>query len=186
MKDETGGIAIEEFVGLKPKMHWLLVNDSREHKKAKGIKKNVVARISHSEYKDVSLNNKSLRHFMNRIHIKNHKIRTYKINKVSLSCFDDKIYPKQWIWWLALGYWSFRVDYKRGVNLITIQNSFFCHTYCKNILIFALVRTVFLSSYKNILIFAQVRTAFFSLCKMVDSENSSDNYNKSWNAKICS
>ena len=22
---------------------------------------------------------------------KNHKIRTYKINKVSLSCFDDKI-----------------------------------------------------------------------------------------------
>ena len=71
MKDETGGVAIEEFVGLKSKIHSLLVDDSSEHKKAKGVNKNVVARISHSEYKYVLLNNKRLRHLMNRIPCKN-------------------------------------------------------------------------------------------------------------------
>ena len=34
MKDETGGVAIEEFVGLKPKMYSFLVDNS-EHKKPK-------------------------------------------------------------------------------------------------------------------------------------------------------
>ena len=29
---------------------------------------------------------------MNRSQIKNHRIETYKIYKISLSCFDDKIY----------------------------------------------------------------------------------------------
>ena len=31
MKDETGGVAIEEFVGLKPKMYSFLI-DNGEHK----------------------------------------------------------------------------------------------------------------------------------------------------------
>ena len=35
MKDETGGVAIEEFVGLKPKMYSFLVDDNSEHNKAK-------------------------------------------------------------------------------------------------------------------------------------------------------
>ena len=55
MKDETGGVAIKEFVGLKPKMYSFLI-DNNEHKKAKGVNKNVVATISHNEYKDVLLN----------------------------------------------------------------------------------------------------------------------------------
>ena len=38
-KYKTGGIIIEKFVGLKPKMHSFLVNDSSEHKKTKGVKK---------------------------------------------------------------------------------------------------------------------------------------------------
>ena len=33
MKDQTGGVAIEEFVGLKPKMYLYLVSDNSEHKK---------------------------------------------------------------------------------------------------------------------------------------------------------
>ena len=37
MKNETAGVAIEEFVGLKPKMYSYLVDDNSEHKKAKGI-----------------------------------------------------------------------------------------------------------------------------------------------------
>ena len=92
MKDETAGVAIEEFVGLKPKIYLYLVDDNSEHKKAKGVNKNVVATISHNEYKDVLLNKKCLRHSMNRIQSKDHKIETYEVNKISLYCFDDKIY----------------------------------------------------------------------------------------------
>ena len=36
---KMGGIAIEEFVGLKPKMYSALVSSSKENKKLKGTKK---------------------------------------------------------------------------------------------------------------------------------------------------
>ena len=100
MKDESGGAANEEFVELNPKIYSYLVNYSSEHKKAKGVNKNVVATISH-----VLLNNKCLKHSMNRIQSKNHKIRTYEINKISLSFFHDKIYILNNVYdGLALGY----------------------------------------------------------------------------------
>ena len=54
------------------------------------MNKNVVATISHNEYEDVLLNNKWLRRSMNRIQCKDHRIETYKINKISLSCFNDE------------------------------------------------------------------------------------------------
>ena len=92
MRDEIAGVAIEEFVGLKPKMYSYLVDHNREHKKAKGVNRNVVATVSHNEYKDVLLNKKCLRHLMNRIQSKDHKTGTNEIEKISLSCFDDRIY----------------------------------------------------------------------------------------------
>ena len=92
MKDETGGVAIEEFGGLKPKMYLFLVGDNSEHKKTKDVNKNVVATISHNEYKDHLLNNKRIRRSKNRNRSKDHRIGTYEINKISLPCFDDKIY----------------------------------------------------------------------------------------------
>ena len=55
MKRETGGLAIEEFVGLNPNMHSFLVYDGREHKEANGVNKNVVETISYSECEDVLL-----------------------------------------------------------------------------------------------------------------------------------
>ena len=93
MKDETGGVAIDEFVGLNPKMCSFLVDNS-EHKKTKDVKRNFVALISRNEYKNLMLNNKCIRHSMNRIQSKDHKIGTYEINKISLPFFDDKIYFK--------------------------------------------------------------------------------------------
>ena len=36
MKDETGGVVIEEFVGLKPEMCSILV-DNRKHKRSKKL-----------------------------------------------------------------------------------------------------------------------------------------------------
>ena len=59
VKDKTGGLAIEEFVVLKPKMYSFLV-ENNEHK-------NAVATVSHNEYKDVLLNKKCIRHSMSRI-----------------------------------------------------------------------------------------------------------------------
>ena len=84
--------------------HSFLVDNSK-HKKAKDVNKNVAATVSHNEYKDVLLNNKCIRHSMNRIQSKDHRIRTYEINKISLSCFDDKIYIQNNGYdGLALGY----------------------------------------------------------------------------------
>ena len=51
MKEETAGVAITEFVELKPKMYSFLVDDSGEHKKAKGVNKNVDPAISHNDTK---------------------------------------------------------------------------------------------------------------------------------------
>ena len=76
-------VAIEEFVGLKTKMYSFLVDDNSEHKKAKGVNRNVVAKISHNEYKDALKNNIFLRQSMNKIQSKDHRVRTYKINKIS-------------------------------------------------------------------------------------------------------
>ena len=76
-------------------MYSYLVDDNSEHKKEKGVNKNIVATISHNECKDVLLNKKCFRHSMDRIQSKDHKIGTYEINKISLSCFDDKIYIQE-------------------------------------------------------------------------------------------
>ena len=106
-KDETAGVAIEEFAELNPKMYLYLVNDNSEHKKVKGLNRNVVATITHNECKDALLNKKCLIHSMNRIQSKDHKLGTYEINKISLSCFDDKIYIQNNGYdGLALGYYS--------------------------------------------------------------------------------
>ena len=56
------------------------------------MNKNVVATINHKKHKDLLLNNKSLRHSMNRIQSKDHRVGTYEVNKISLPYFDDKTY----------------------------------------------------------------------------------------------
>ena len=113
MKDETGGFAIKEFVRLKPKMDSFLVDNS-EHKKTNDVNRNVVKTISHNKYKDVSWNNKCIRHSMNRIQSKYHRIGTYEINKTSLSCFADKIYIQKMV---GMDYlFVFRVNYKKQLS----------------------------------------------------------------------
>ena len=91
MKDETGSVTIEEFVGLKPKMYSFLVNNT-ENKKAKFVNRNSDSATVLNEYKDELLNNKFIRHLMNRIQSTDHRTGTYEINKVSLFFFYDKIY----------------------------------------------------------------------------------------------
>ena len=45
-----------------------------------------------NKFKDVLLNEKIIRHKTKRMQSKKQKLGTYEIDKISLSCFDDKRY----------------------------------------------------------------------------------------------
>ena len=62
-------------------------------KTAKGIKKNIIKNnINHLNYKETLFKNDQMMHKMKTIRSENHQLGSYEINKVSLSCFDDKRY----------------------------------------------------------------------------------------------
>ena len=88
MKDELNGNRTVEFIGLKSKMYSLISSDGKEINKVKEVNK----KLRHNEYLDVLFNKKVVRHKMKRIQSVLHKIGTYDINKISLSCFDGKRY----------------------------------------------------------------------------------------------
>ena len=85
MKDEFNGNKIDEFVGLKSKTYSLISNNM-EMNKAKGIN----LKLRNKEYVDVLSNKKILRHKMKKILSERHNIGSYVINKIKLSCYDDK------------------------------------------------------------------------------------------------
>ena len=59
----------------------------------KSIKKNVIKNnIKHKDYKNTLINNEQMHHKMKTIRSQRHQLGSYEINKVSLSCFDDKCY----------------------------------------------------------------------------------------------
>ena len=88
MKDEFGGVIVIEFVGLKSKMYSIKKIDGKECNTAKGVS----IATEFDKFKDVLFNKKIIRHKMKRIQSKKHKLGTYEIDKISLSCFDDKRY----------------------------------------------------------------------------------------------
>ena len=92
-KDEAVGIPVTEFVVLRSKMYSYIKDNQKGGKTAKGIKKNVIKKdITHENYKETLFNNKQMHHKMKTIRSENHQLSSYEINKVSLSCFDDKRY----------------------------------------------------------------------------------------------
>ena len=62
--------------------------DNKECNIAKGVS----IATEFKKFKDVLFNEKIIRHQMKRIQSKKHKLGTYGIDKISLSCFDDKRY----------------------------------------------------------------------------------------------
>ena len=62
--------------------------DSKECNTAKGVS----IAIEFNKFKDVLFNKKIIRRKMKRIPCKKHKLGTYKSDKISLPCFDDKRY----------------------------------------------------------------------------------------------
>ena len=88
MKEELNGVKTVEFVGLKSKMYSLIASGDNEINKTEGVNK----KLKHEEYLSVLFNRKVVRHKMKKIRSNLHRIGTYDINKISLSCFDDKRY----------------------------------------------------------------------------------------------
>ena len=92
-KDEACGIPITEFIGLRSKMYSYIKDNNKGGKTAKGIKKNTINNnIKHTDYKNVLLENRQIQHTMKTIRSSKHQLGSYEINKISLSCFDDKRY----------------------------------------------------------------------------------------------
>ena len=59
----------------------------------KGVRKYVIKKnINHKNYKDCLLNRKQMLHSMRTIKSECQQIGSYQLNKISLSCFDDKRY----------------------------------------------------------------------------------------------
>ena len=69
------------------------MEDGKGGMTAKGIKKNVIKKnIMHEDYKNTLLNEEQMRHKMRTIRSVKPKLQSFEINKISLSCFDDKRY----------------------------------------------------------------------------------------------
>ena len=79
IKDESEGKIIDEFVGLKSKMHYMKNSDGKESNTAK------IGNIAteFNEFKDTLFNKKIIIHKMRRIQGRKDKMGTYKINKIS-------------------------------------------------------------------------------------------------------
>ena len=91
MKDELGGDMITEFVALRPKAYSYITNDFIEMKKAKGTKKYVVNKMLRFEdYKKCLFDNGKVQKSQQRFKSENHEVYTENINKIALSCDDDK------------------------------------------------------------------------------------------------
>ena len=91
MKDELGGDVITEFVALRPKAYSCTTNDFIEMKKAKGTKKCVVNKMLRFEdYKKCLFDNGKVLKSQQRFKSENHEVYTENMNKIALSCDDDK------------------------------------------------------------------------------------------------
>ena len=86
MKDESEGKIIDEFVGLKSKMHSMKNIDGKESNAAKGV----TIATEFNEFEVTLFNEKIIRHKMRRIQGKKNKMRTCEVNNISLSFFDGK------------------------------------------------------------------------------------------------
>ena len=92
-KDEAAGKVIKEFVGLRAKLYSYKMDEGKENKRCKGIKKAVVEKsIRHEDYKTCLTTGKEQLRKQNIIRSYEHTLYTEEVNKVALSSADDKRY----------------------------------------------------------------------------------------------
>ena len=106
-KNEVGGEIIDEFVGLRAKLHSFKMLEGVESKKCKGGKKLVVKKsIMHEDYKNCLFTGKEQLRKMNLIRSHKHDIYTEEVNKVALCPSEDKRHIlKDGMRTLALGHY---------------------------------------------------------------------------------
>ncbi len=94
MKDECMGIPAVQFVGLRSKMYSLLLNqDGLAKKTVKGIKKSFVKnKLTHESYLQCLHTEELKNASFYIIKSRNHVLKTTQVNKICLSCYDDKRY----------------------------------------------------------------------------------------------
>ena len=92
-KDEAAGKIIKEFVGLRAKLYSYKMDEGKENKRCKGIKKAVVEKsITHGDYKTCLETGKEQLRKQNIIRSYEHTLYTEEVNKIALSAADDKRY----------------------------------------------------------------------------------------------
>ena len=90
-KDEVAGKQITHFIGLRPKLYSFKIEDGKNVKKCKGIKKSVVSKgITFEHYFDCLFTGDKQMRSMKIIQSRNHNIYSKEVNKIALSCDDDK------------------------------------------------------------------------------------------------
>ena len=92
-KDEAAGKRIKEFVGLRAKLYSFIMEDGKENKRCKGVKKQVVeSSITHEDYKTCLRTGKEQLRKQNILRSYEHEVFTEEVNKIALSSIDDKRY----------------------------------------------------------------------------------------------
>jgi hypothetical protein len=90
-KDETAGVAIREWVGLKAKLYSFITDKSKIA--AKGVKKSFIDHhVTHDLFLQTLENKTVTRAKFRTICSKQHSLHTMVVDKVCLSAFDDKRY----------------------------------------------------------------------------------------------
>ena len=92
-KDEAAGKIIKEFVGLRSKLYSFIMEDGKENKRCKGVKKQVVENsITHEDYKTCLTTGKDKLARQDILRSYEHEVYTEEVNKIALSAEDDKRY----------------------------------------------------------------------------------------------
>ena len=90
-KDEVAGKQITRFVGLRPKLYSFDIEEDKEVRKCKGIKKNVVKKgLKFDDYVKCLFSGEKEMRKMKIIRSEKHEIYSKEVNKIALSNEDDK------------------------------------------------------------------------------------------------
>ena len=93
MKLETGTDIPIELVGLRSKLYSLLLDDGKDKKTCKGIKKCVKDfKIKHQNYKETLMKGDNMNVSQRTIRSYNHEVYSIETNKIALSSVNDKRY----------------------------------------------------------------------------------------------
>ena len=137
VKDETKGVPIKGFVGLKSKMYAFITEGKHESKRAKHTDNNVVYNdLKYENQKNVLFNRSYMRHEMKRIQSKGHNIESYRTN--NFFCLLTMIRNM----YLQINI----VDYHIFINLFVHDIKINFVEYRQFVLILTLVRTIILFS----------------------------------------